>query len=306
MQTLGEIREVQGRVLVGLALPFESETEISPGQFEKFSRNSVRTSGESLLTINHESGRVLAREPDSLKFESRNDGLYIRAQIPKTSEGDDILELVRTKTLRALSIDFQSLAERQVGPLRVIDSALISGVSVVSRAAYPQTTLEARAIEGAKIRAAIPFNVPLTCQCHRGECDIVSFAPNSFDNSLFGPDARNVLAVTGEFKSALAGTQSGGMVITKGRRELKITINQVADTTSGRDLLEQISQKLIVARPSFIDGEFTEVNGVASYSAATLRAIVFSPTDLTDWQPVRAETRARSPASTARRRKVWL
>ena len=128
----------------------------------------------------------------------------------------------------------------------------------------------------------------------------------SFDGSLFGPDARNVLAVTGEFKSALAGTQSGGMVITKGRRELKITINQVADTTSGRDLLEQISQKLIVARPSFIDGEFTEVNGVASYSAATLRAIVFSPTDLTDWQPVRAETRARSPASTARRRKVWL
>ena len=112
------------------------------------------------MTVNHEPGRILAREPATLKFESRADGLYIRAQIPKTTEGDDILELVRTKTLRALSVDFQSVAERQVGPLRVIDSALISGVSVVSRAAYPQTTLEARAIEGAKIRASIPFNVP--------------------------------------------------------------------------------------------------------------------------------------------------
>ena len=48
--------------------------------------------------------------------------------------------LSKQKPTRSLSVDFQSLAERQVGPLRIIDAALISGVSVVSRAAYPQTT----------------------------------------------------------------------------------------------------------------------------------------------------------------------
>ena len=78
---------------------------------------------------------------------------------------------------------------------------------------------------------------------------MVSFAPNTFDASIVGPAARNVLAVTGEFsKAALAGTQSGGLTITKGRRELKITVNEIADTTSGRDLLEQINQGLIVAQ----------------------------------------------------------
>ena len=302
----GEIREVAGRQLRGMALPFEIPTEIAPGQFEQFSRGSVTTTGEALMTVNHEPGRILAREPATLKFETRRDGLYLTADVPETSEGNDILALVKAKTLRSLSVEFRPLAERQEGSLRVIDAALISGVSVVARPAYSATSLEARAIEGAKIRAAIPFNVPLTCACHNrgnGECDVVSFAPNTFDNSLFGPDARNVLAITDTFGSALAGTKTGGMVITKGRRELKITVNEIADTTRGRDLLEQISQGLIVARPVYINGEFTETNGVAAYTSAELRSILFSPTDLTDWQPVKSETRARPPA---RRRRQWL
>ena len=214
-----------------MALPFESETEITPGQFEKFSRGSITTTGDALLSINHESGRVFAREPDSLRFEAKRDGLYITAQIPKTTEGNDVLALVKAKTYRSLSVDFQSLAERQVGPLRIIDAALLSGVSIVSRAAYPTTTVEARAIEGAKIRASIPFNTSLTCACHNGTCDIVSFAPETFDASIA---ARNVLAITGEFKSALAGTKTGGLRLTKTPDALQITVDEIADTAGAR------------------------------------------------------------------------
>ena len=301
---VGEIREVLGRQLRGLALPFESETEIAPGSFEKFSRGSVKTTGEALLSINHDSGRVLAREPDSLRFEERNDGLYLTAELPETSEGNDVLALIRARTYRSLSIEFSALAERQVGPLRIIDSALLSGVSVVSRPAYGATTLEARAIPGAKIRASIPFNTSLTCDCHEGGCNVVSFAPQTFDAGIA---SRNVLAITGEFKSALAGTKTGGLTLTKAKDALQISVDEIADTAGARDLLEQISQGLIVARPVFIDGVFTEgADGVARYSSATLRAILFGVTDLLDWLPVKAEIRAAAIPPVVRRRRRWV
>ena len=300
----GEIREVAGRQLRGMALPFEIPTEIAPGQFEQFSRGSVTTTGEALMTVNHEPGRILAREPATLKFETRRDGLYLTADVPETSEGNDILALVKAKTLRSLSVEFRPLAERQEGSLRVIDAALISGVSVVARPAYSATSLEARAIRGASIRASIPYDRDLTCQCHRGECDVVNFAPATFDASI---EARDILAITGEFKSAFAASKSGtaGLKLTKTPTALQITVDEIADTSAARDLLAQIDEGLIVSRPVFIDGVFTEgADGVARYSGATLRAIVFGPTDLLDWPIVKAETRAAAPVT--RRRKVWL
>ena len=302
---VGEIREVQGRQLRGLALPFESETEITPGQFEKFSRGSISTSGEAILSVNHDAGRVVAREPDSLKFENRRDGLYLTADVPETTEGSDVLALVRAKTYRSLSVEFSPRSERQEGNLRIIDSAIVSGVSVVARAAYSATSLEARAIRGTIIRAIIPFNRNLTCACHNGACDVVNFAPETFDASIA---ARDILAITGEFATAFAASKSGtaGLKLTKTPTALQITVAQIADTSAARDLLAQIDEGLIVARPVFIDGVFTEgADGVARYSAATLRAVLFGPTDLLDWPVVKAETRA-AAAPVARRRKVWL
>ena len=63
-----ELAEVDGRTLTGLALPFEREGRVGSMR-ERFARGSVRSSGTAILNIQHDRGRAIAREPETLSFE---------------------------------------------------------------------------------------------------------------------------------------------------------------------------------------------------------------------------------------------
>ena len=90
-----------GRELRGLALPYGVETRVA-GMRERFESGSARSTGEAVLNVHHREDRPLAREPGTLTFESRADGLYLSATLPETREADDALALVRAEVLTGL------------------------------------------------------------------------------------------------------------------------------------------------------------------------------------------------------------
>ena len=145
-----EVR-AEGRILTGLAVPFDVETQIGAG-LERFERGAALPSGDALLNVHHRADRPLAREPQTLTFESRDDGLHFTAELPETREADDALANVRAGILTGASIEFRAMKETMTGGVRVIKSAAVSGLALVTRAAYSTTRLEAR---GAMLAAAL-------------------------------------------------------------------------------------------------------------------------------------------------------
>ena len=145
------IGAAEGRELRGLALPYGVET-LFAGVRERFEPGSASSTGEAVLNVHHREDRPLAREPGTLTFESRADGLYLRADLPATAESDDALALVRAGILTGLSLEFRADKEKMVAGVRVIERATVAGVALVARAAYKTTQVEAR---GAALAAAL-------------------------------------------------------------------------------------------------------------------------------------------------------
>ena len=111
---------------------------------ERFEPGSASSTGEAVLNVHHREDRPLAREPGTLTFESRADGLYLRADLPATAESDDALALVRAGVLTGLSLEFRADQEKLVKGVRVIERATVAGVALVARPAYKTTQVEAR------------------------------------------------------------------------------------------------------------------------------------------------------------------
>ena len=147
-----ELGPIEGRVLSGLALPYNRIADVVKNGRrvrERFSPGSAHSTGQACLNVQHERGRAIARQPDTLTLEKRAGGLFIHATLPETREADDTLTLVKSKILRGLSIEFHALKESRVDGVRVIQSALITGVGVVDSGAYPGTSVDVRGMESA-------------------------------------------------------------------------------------------------------------------------------------------------------------
>ena len=145
-----DLTDIEGRTLTGLALPFETETRVGTMR-ERFARGSVVTSGEAVLNVMHDRNRPLAREPETLAFEVTEAGLFMRAELPKTREADDAIEMVKKGIWRGISVEFYSVKERQLSGVRVIDAAVVYGVAIADRATYKTTNLSVRAADLAGI-----------------------------------------------------------------------------------------------------------------------------------------------------------
>ena len=138
-----DLPTLTGRTLEGLALPWNRETRVE-GQRERFAPGAATSSGEAVLNVGHDAGRLLAREPQTLAFEARDSGLFVKATLPATREADDLLELIHAGVYRGLSVEFVAHHERHTGGVRELTRATVFGLAVVHRAAYPDTTLDVR------------------------------------------------------------------------------------------------------------------------------------------------------------------
>ena len=133
-------------VLEGLALPYGVIVTAPGGRQERFEAGAARSSGEALLNLQHSPLILLAREPDTMRFEETEEGLRFRALLPDTTQARDTWQLVRSKVLTGVSVEFQAIRQRVDGAgLRSIQDAVISGLGVAARPYYRQTGVEARA-----------------------------------------------------------------------------------------------------------------------------------------------------------------
>lgn len=145
-----ELRAV-GRTLEGYAAVFGQPARISnfneivlPGAF----RNSLRANTDILALVDHDPTKVLARtKAGTLELAEDGKGLRFSLTVPRTTAGDDALELVRTGNAGGMSFAFKAVEERwQRQDQRELLRVELHEISVVSAwPAYDGTSVQARA-----------------------------------------------------------------------------------------------------------------------------------------------------------------
>lgn len=140
---------MEGRQLVGLAAPYESETRI--GSFrERIARGAfTRTLSENrdiLALSDHDPAKVLGRTSSgTLQLEETAQGLSFRLQLPDTTVGNDIRALAARGDLGGVSFGFRAIRDSWEGELRTLHEVELHEVSIVqSWPAYSNTSISLR------------------------------------------------------------------------------------------------------------------------------------------------------------------
>jgi len=153
----GELRqEGDGSTFVGYAAVFDSPSEplpfierIAPGAFTKTLRERKR---DIRLYVNHDSNLVLAsRRSGTLRLTEDDIGLRVEADLPDTTAGRDIRELMRTAVVDKMSFGFQvdrrgdswsdDGTERVLTSIRLFETSIVTGFP-----AYDQTVAAVRSL----------------------------------------------------------------------------------------------------------------------------------------------------------------
>lgn len=121
---------------------------IAPSAFKK----TLNDRADVMLLWQHDNTKVLGRiKNNSLVLENREDGLHFKAELPDTAEANDIWKLVHDGYVDEVSFGFIAIHEtnehRDHMRYRTITEARLLEISLVSCAAYPSNTVDARALE---------------------------------------------------------------------------------------------------------------------------------------------------------------
>ena len=210
----------------------------------------------------------------------------MRATLPETREATDALTLLRKRVLRGLSVEFTAIEEHIEAGVRVITKAVLSGIGLVDRPAYPQSLAEARRRFGyiGTVKGYIPKGTKLDCRCKDG-CDSAIIEDAEFPETVIG--------VRGNYGEALGSMKRGTLRVNPRKDGSGWDIEQdLPDTTQARDLMASSKSADIYARP-FMDADKSDVvieGGTATYKKGVVRAVVFETTDQSKgWEPVKFE-----------------
>jgi HK97 family phage prohead protease len=147
-----EVRaEGDGMTFTGYASVFNSPSQdlggfieyVAPGAFKR----SLQSRNEVKLLWNHDAGEPLASlRGGSMQLVEDERGLKVTAQLPNTTRGRDIAELLRTKVIDSMSFGFNVIKDTwsRDGQTRTLDSVRLFEVSIVSFPAYESTTAQVR------------------------------------------------------------------------------------------------------------------------------------------------------------------
>jgi HK97 family phage prohead protease len=162
----GELRaEGDGMTFSGYAAVFNSPSEplpfierIAPGAFSKTLRDRKR---DVRLFVNHDSNLVLAsRNSGTLRLSEDERGLKVEADLPNTTAGRDIAELMRTGVVDKMSFGFQVDKRgdkwNEDGTERILTSVKLYETSIVTGfPAYESTLATVRSLEKLSKRTGI-------------------------------------------------------------------------------------------------------------------------------------------------------
>lgn len=139
-----ELRHDGDRSVSGTVIRFADEADIGGAFRERISRNAL-VPDDTILNLQHDRSKPLARLGSTLRFVANAEAMELRAEIVKTPSGDEALELINAKIIRGLSVEMVVKRDRwQHGetPLRIVEQAVMRGVSLVDRPAYPQSSVD--------------------------------------------------------------------------------------------------------------------------------------------------------------------
>ena len=295
--------EGDSRILEGTVMKYGDVAAVA-GRRERFTPGAFAPVGDVILNKQHERVSPLARtEGGGLELIDGETELRMRAALPETREATDALELVRKRVLRGLSVEFRAIEEHVEAGVRVITRAILSGIGLVDRPAYPQSLAEARRRYGfiGTVRGYIPKGTKLDCRCKDG-CDSAVIEDAEFSETVIG--------VRGNYGEALGSTRRGTLRINPRKDGSGWDVEQdLPDTTQARDLMASSKSTDIYARP-FMDAEKSDVvveGKTATYKKGVVRAIVFETTDQSKgWEPVKFEAAKKATEGRSRRIPFWL
>jgi uncharacterized protein len=144
--------------VAGYAAVFNAEADIggywreviAPGAFTQTLRDD-----DVLAYSAHDSARILGRTSSgTLRLREDGTGLGVEIDLPDTTDGRDVAELVRRGDLKGMSFGFivtkEQWDETVDPPLRTIQQVELIEVSAVGRPAYGDTSLGLRSLEKAR------------------------------------------------------------------------------------------------------------------------------------------------------------
>ena len=135
-----ELREsTEGKTVEGIVIPYGQPTKISDFT-EQFLPGSVRF-GDVIADYQHDNNQMLARTGGGLTLTQTAKELRAVIELPDTTLGRDVRELIRTGVLRGLSAEFRTVQDVWNGNARTIREAILHGLGIVSRPAYAGATI---------------------------------------------------------------------------------------------------------------------------------------------------------------------
>ena len=265
-----EFREIEGRTIKGTALTYGdiAVANFGPERFEPKAFGDV-SKLDVIANLHHERTKPIGRSGGGgLELRDTGTALEVSLTVPSTRDGDDALELVDKKILRGFSVEFTSRRESRQSGIRVIQSAILSGVGLVDRPAYPKS-LAPRSQQDFFEGPSFPFRVEIR-QRLRGRAVITGFIeydkevvtsarnkrsqlvrPGAFTKSL--ESGMDVYLLGGlSYSEPLAGTAEGSLVLRDTPTRLEFEAASLPRTESTRALLENGRKFEQSARPGML------------------------------------------------------
>lgn len=158
-----EIRESgEGMTFMGYAAKFNSKSENLGGFVEVIERGAFKRSldarNDVKLLVNHDAGRVLAStRSGTMRLTEDEVGLRVEADLPNTTDGRDMAELLRRGDLRNMSFGFNVIKDSWStdGQERTLHSVRLFETSIVAWPAYQATEASVRAYDALASRAQV-------------------------------------------------------------------------------------------------------------------------------------------------------
>lgn len=155
--------EQKGRTLFGYAARFNSETSlgdfaevIRPGAFTR--TLSAPTAANIRAIYEHDSKALLGRVGSStLRLREDSDGLAFELDLPDTTLGRDLAELVKRGDVAGCSFGFLPVKQGWLDgpvPLRELRDVDLFEITLTASPAYDATSVDIRALEPVSVRLA--------------------------------------------------------------------------------------------------------------------------------------------------------
>lgn len=148
------------RTLTGYAVVWDSDTTIGDYFVERIAKGAFSKAlrGDVLALVNHDWGRVIGRTASgTLRLTEDERGLKVEVDVPNSTDGNDVWELVGRKDIDGMSFGFRATKQEwdDTGdlPKRTVLEAELYEVTATPIPAYPDTSIGKRDLEAARAEA---------------------------------------------------------------------------------------------------------------------------------------------------------